>query len=95
MTRFDAIVVGAGVTGCAAAAAMAKSGRRVLILEAATVGHDRGSSHGRARIMRLAYPDVAYVVLCKMAYPAWRALEVESGEALLQVTGGLDIALSP
>jgi sarcosine oxidase len=94
-TSFDAIVVGAGVTGCAAARALAKCGQRVLLLERRVVGHDRGSSHGRARIARLAYPDPAYVALCKSAYLAWRELEAESGEALLQVTGGLDIALAP
>lgn len=94
-TGFDVIVVGAGVMGCAAARALAKSGQSVLLLERAEIGHRRGSSHGRARIIRMAYPDAAYVELCKSAYPAWRALENESGEALLQVTGGLDIALSP
>ena len=48
-------------------------------LERFTVAHDRGSSHGLSRIIRLAYwehPD--YVPLLRRAYELWRQLEAET-----------------
>jgi len=43
-------------------------------------------------MIRLAYGDAAYIPLCRAAYAAWRQLEEESGETLLTITGGLDLA---
>jgi sarcosine oxidase len=86
----DVIVVGAGVMGSATAAALARSGRRVTLLEQFEVGHRRGSSHGRSRIFRFSYPDPRYVRMMQEALPQWRRLEDEVGERLLDVTGGLD-----
>lgn len=93
MNRYDVVVVGGGVMGCAAAYHLAKRGRRVLLLEQFAIGHDRGSSHGHSRIIRLAYNAPDYVRLAQAAYPLWRALEQESGVDLLLRTGGLDFAL--
>ena len=48
-------------------------------IERFTVAHDRGSSHGLSRIIRLAYwehPD--YVPLLRRAYELWRRLERET-----------------
>jgi sarcosine oxidase len=48
-------------------------------IERFTVAHDRGSSHGLSRIIRLAYwehPD--YVPLLRRAYELWRRLEGET-----------------
>jgi sarcosine oxidase len=62
----------------------------VIGLEQYTPAHDRGSSHGRSRIIREAYfehPD--YVPLIQRAYEQWRALEEECGASLLVMTGGL------
>ena len=50
-------VVGAGIMGAATAYALARDGVDVLVLEQFRVGHARGSSHGRTRIVRLAYPN--------------------------------------
>ena len=47
-------IVGAGIMGCAAAWALTKDGHEVVLYEQFRVGHDRGSSHGRSRIVRLA-----------------------------------------
>jgi sarcosine oxidase len=90
--RYEVIVVGAGVMGCATAYHLAKRGRRVLLLEQFAVGHELGSSHGHSRIIRLAYDAPDYVRLAQAAYPLWRALEQESDAALLLQTGGLDFA---
>src|SRR5215467_10092404 len=93
MLDYDAIVVGGGVMGCASAYHLAKRGWRVLLLEQFAIGHDRGSSHGHSRIIRLAYDAPDYVRLAQAAYPLWRALEQESEADLLLRTGGLDFAL--
>lgn len=92
MERYDAIVVGGGVMGCAAACHLARDGRRVLLLEQYAVGHTNGSSHGHSRIIRLAYDGADYVTLARAAFAEWRGLEAEAGQRLLLTTGGLDFA---
>ncbi len=92
MQHFDVIVVGGGVMGCATAASLAQRGARVLLCEAERIGTLNGSSHGKSRIIRLAYGATDYIALCRAAYSAWHALEDEAGEVLLYTTGGVDIA---
>ena len=92
MSHYDVIVVGGGVMGCATAYHLAKRGRRVLLLEQFAIGHDRGSSHGHSRIIRLAYDALDYVRLAQTAYPLWRTLEQEAGAELMLTSGGLDFA---
>lgn len=76
--------------GSAAAAHLAARGQRVLGLEQFQPAHDQGSSHGRSRVIRLAYFEhPAYVPLLRRAYELWRRLETDTGRRLLQVTGGL------
>ena len=78
--------------GSAAAAHVAARGARVLGLEQFRPGHTEGSSHGRSRVIRLAYFEhPAYVPLLRRAYELWRRLETDSGRRLLQITGGLMI----
>ena len=89
---YDAIVVGLGGMGSATAYQLAGRGRWVLGLERFSPAHDRGSSHGRSRIIRQAYfegPD--YVPLLLRAYELWERLEEETGEELMTLTGGLMI----
>lgn len=90
MTRAEVVVVGGGAMGAAAAWWLTRHGRRVTLLEQFDAGHERGSSHGRARIFRLAYQDPKYVGLAQRAQQLWRLLEEESGTELLEVTGGID-----
>jgi monomeric sarcosine oxidase len=87
---YDAIVLGAGAMGSAAAYHLAKAGQRVLLLEQFEIDHQKGSSYGFSRITRYAYDHPIYVRLMKSAFPAWSALEAESGETLYIRTGGLD-----
>jgi sarcosine oxidase len=89
--RSDVAVVGAGIMGLAAAHALAREGRDVVVYEQFGPGHDRGSSHGRSRIFRLAYPDPAWVRLAQEALALWRDLEAETGETLLEPTGLLEL----
>jgi sarcosine oxidase len=88
--RYDAIVLGAGVIGAAAALHLASRGR-TLVLERHAFLHERGSSHGGSRIFRHAYEDVGHVRLAIAADAAWHTLERSSGERLLHRTGGLDL----
>ncbi|MBV9326387.1 MAG: N-methyl-L-tryptophan oxidase [Chloroflexi bacterium] len=92
MPDFDAIVVGLGAMGSAAAYHLARRGRRVLGIEAFGAGHQLGSSHGETRIIRLAYyehPD--YVPLLWRAYELWAELEQAAKVSLLTLSGGLMI----
>jgi sarcosine oxidase len=90
--RYDVIVVGLGAMGSAAAAHAAVRGTRVLGLDQFRPGHTQGSSHGRSRVIRLAYFEhPAYVPLLRRAYELWRALERDTGKHLLHMTGGLMI----
>ena len=91
-SRWDVIVVGCGVMGAASSYNLARRGLRVLNIERFGVNHSFGSSHGRTRIIRLAYyEDPRYVPLLRRAYDSWRELESKSGKKLLRVTGGLMI----
>jgi sarcosine oxidase len=87
---YDVIVIGLGGMGSATAYQLARRGKRVLGLERFTPAHDRGSSHGRSRVIRQAYfEDPAYVPLLLRAYELWEQLEQESGRKVLTITGGL------
>ncbi len=90
MDRFDVIIVGLGAMGSAAAACLARRGMRVAGIEQFELGHVRGSSHGRSRMIRMCYyehPD--YVPLLRRAYELWRETERAAGQGLLHVTGGV------
>ena len=86
----DVVVVGAGVMGAAAAWQVARSGRRVVLIDRFPAGHTRGASHGASRIYRQAYDSARYLRLAAEALPLWRELEAETGAALLTITGGVD-----
>ena len=68
-------VVGAGVMGCAAAWALRERGAEVTVHEQFGLDHDRGSSHGRTRIFRLAYPEPYWVRFAQEAYAGWQELD--------------------
>ena len=89
---FDVIVLGLGGMGSSAAFHLATRGRRVLGLEQFLPAHDKGSSHGKTRVIRQAYfENPAYVPLLLRAYELWRDLERGHDERLLFETGGLMI----
>src|SRR5947208_5942490 len=92
MASFDVVVCGLGAMGSAALYELARRRRRVLGLERFAPGHDRGSSHGATRIIRLAYWEhPSYVPLLRHAYELWRELESAAGQKLLHVTGVAEI----
>lgn len=88
--HFDAIVLGAGGVGSAAAYYLAKAGQKVLLLEQFELDHQKGSSYGYSRVIRYTYDNPIYINLMRDAYPLWFALEEEAKEQLYVKTGGLD-----
>lgn len=85
---YDVAVLGLGGMGSAAAASCARRGLRVLGIERFHPAHAFGSSHGRTRLIRQAYFEhEAYVPLLLEAYALWRALEAQTEQELLRITG--------
>jgi sarcosine oxidase len=86
------VVLGAGAMGSAAAYHLARRGEPVVLIEQFPLGHDRGSSHGAARITRHSYADPDYARLMIDAFRAWRELEADAGQPIYVRTGGASIA---
>ena len=88
----DVVIVGLGAMGSAAAHHLARRRKRVLGIERFAPGHERGSSHGATRIIRLGYFEhPSYVPLLRRTYALWRELEMAGGEPLLRITGIAEI----
>jgi sarcosine oxidase len=77
--------------GSGAAYHLAVRGEPILLLDQFAPGHDRGSSHGLARITRHAYADLAYAERMLDAFRAWREFEAEAGETVYFRTGGVTL----
>lgn len=89
---YDVAIAGLGGMGSAIAAHCAARGVSVIGLEQFGPAHDRGSSHGKSRMIRKAYfEDAAYVPLVLRSYELWRALERETGQELLRIIGVLSV----
>src|SRR6266498_1021025 len=96
MSHFDVVVCGLGAMGSAALHHVTRRGKRVLGLERYAPGHDRGSSHGLTRIIRLGYFEhPSYVPLLRHAYKLWHELEQTIGRQLFHVTGIAEIGPVP
>jgi sarcosine oxidase len=92
MAQFDVAVVGLGATGAAALRELARRGFRVVGIERFKPGHDRGSSHGETRIIRLGYFEhPSYVPLLRRTYELWRELETDARRKLMRITGIVEI----
>jgi sarcosine oxidase len=89
---FDVVVCGLGAMGSAALYELARRRVRVIGIERFAPGHDRGSSHGATRVIRLAYWEhPSYVPLLRRAYDLWRELEGAAGQKLLHITGVAEV----
>src|SRR5919197_4215491 len=84
-------VIGAGLMGLATGWALKRRGPEPVVYEQFTVGHPRGSSHGRSRIFRLAYAEPEYVRLAQESFGLWRELEAETGETVLELSGLVEV----
>jgi sarcosine oxidase len=66
-------------------------GADVTVHEQFGLDHDRGSSHGRTRIFRLAYPEPDWVRLAQEAWAGWRDLDPD----LLGLYGLIELVSDP
>lgn len=82
-------VIGAGIIGSSAAFELAGAGHAVSLFEQFDVDHDKGSSFGDSRIVRLFYDDPYYTRLMIEGLALWRRLEAASGQTLYEAFGGL------
>jgi sarcosine oxidase len=83
--------VGAGVMGCATAWALRERGAEVTVHEQFELDHDRGSSHGRTRIFRVAYPDPDWIRFAQEARAGWLDLDPD----LLGLYGLVELVADP
>jgi sarcosine oxidase len=83
--------VGAGVMGCATAWALRERGAEVTVREQFELDHVRGSSHGRTRIFRIAYPDPDWIRFAQEARDGWLDLDPD----LLGLYGLVELAARP
>jgi sarcosine oxidase len=91
LTGYDVAVIGLGAMGSAALFHLARRGVKAIGIEQFKPGHDRGSSHGESRAIRLGYSEhPSYVPLVRSAFANWRELEHLSGETILTTTGILE-----
>jgi sarcosine oxidase/N-methyl-L-tryptophan oxidase len=91
--HFEAIVLGGGTMGSAAAWALGKRGVRTLVLEQFRHVHALGAHSGKTRIIRHAYAEgPEYVPLVQRADALWQELEAATGRQVLHRTGGLDMS---
>jgi len=82
---YDALVVGGGLHGLASAFHLRRLGlRSIVVLERFRLGHDRGSSHGKARITRSSYGSEVYARLMRVVNEEeWPRLERAIGRTLV------------
>ena len=108
MHHYDAIVIGAGLTGVATAYHLAKGGASTLVLERQQInrgasGQNAGSLHFQLEHRLIEHSGelgeelTFYAALARLAIADWRALESELGanNIELEMTGGLMLAESP
>jgi sarcosine oxidase len=94
-TKFDVVVVGAGVFGSWTANFLQRAGRRVLLLDAYAPGNSRASSGGESRIIRMGYgADEIYTRWSMRSLPLWLELQERIGATIFHRTGVLWLAPS-
>jgi len=90
---FDVAVIGAGVFGSWTAWYLAKRGQSVVLLESYGPAHNRASSGGETRIIRMSYgPDEIYTRWSQRSLSQWKELFSSAGEKLFLQTGVLWMA---
>ena len=92
-TRYDAVVIGAGVFGAWTAWHLARRGQRVLLADAYGPGNARASSTGESRIIRMGYgADELYTRWSQRSLAQWKDFFVATRQPLFHETGVLWLA---
>lgn len=90
--KYDLIIVGSGSVGAAAGYYATRAGLNVLMTDAWLPPHQHGSHHGDTRLIRHAYGEgEKYVPLVLRAQSLWDALAADSGEAVFERTGVINL----
>jgi len=90
---FNAIVIGAGSFGAWTALTLQGCGRRVLLLDAYAPAHNRASSGGESRIIRMGYgSNGIYTRWSMRSLALWQELFARTGRPLFHRTGVLWIS---
>ncbi|KAK2596406.1 hypothetical protein N8I77_013297 [Diaporthe amygdali] len=87
---YDAIIIGGGPIGLAAAYEIAKAGASALVLEQNNFFNQAGSSNDLARMFRTMYTEDFMADLAKEALSLWDDLEKDSGTSLRWMSGLLN-----
>lgn len=87
---YDLAVVGLGVIGAAALAHATRLGLHAVGIDSFTPPHDKGSSHGQTRLLRVAYAEgTVYVPFVRRAIALWGEIEQQTNRTLFHRTGVL------
>ena len=87
--NYDAIVIGGGPVGLAAAWHLSRNKAKTLVLEQFTFLNQLGSSAGVSRQFRYPYTEKYMVKLVKQSVPFWDELQSLTPVALREVVGTL------
>jgi glycine/D-amino acid oxidase-like deaminating enzyme len=92
----NALVVGAGVFGAAAATELSRRGWRVRLLDPGPIPHPLAGSTDISKLVRADYgSDDDYTNLAAEALPIWREWNAAFGETLFHETGILALTGAP
>jgi sarcosine oxidase len=92
-TRYDVVVIGAGVFGAWTAWHLARRGRQVLLTDAYGPGNARASSAGESRIIRMGYgADELYTRWSQRSLAHWKEFFAATRQPLFHETGVLWLA---
>jgi sarcosine oxidase len=93
MKTYDVAVIGAGVFGSWTAYSLARSGSKVLLLDAYGAGNSRASSGGESRIIRMGYgKDEIYTRWSMRSLELWQEFTRRIQRPLFHPTGVLWMA---
>src|SRR5258705_180905 len=92
-TRFDVVVIGAGVFGAWTAWHLGQRGKRVLLVDAYGPANARASSAGESRIIRMGYgADELYTRWSQKSLMQWKEFFAATRQNLFHETGVLWLA---
>ena len=88
--KYDVVIIGAGVMGCATAYQLSKQGKKVLLLDQFNVKNDLNSSQDYSRAFRYEYGDEEfYTNMAVKSRSLWLELEKEYGKQIYFQCGSL------
>ncbi|KAL9239806.1 hypothetical protein vseg_014091 [Gypsophila vaccaria] len=92
--EFDVIVIGAGIMGSCSAYEASKRGCSTLLLDQYDLLHNRGSSHGESRTLRITYPEPYYSSMVLQSSRLWEDAQSQAGYKVFYPTSQLDFGTS-